>query len=127
MMAVAKYPCVAEGSAEGSASGVFVGNAVGVGSGVFVIVGAMAVWVMKNEADRVPMLWVSKAFISGVGEAGGCPPQDTRSTLMSRIKSMTFPVLFIFYLVVTLLGYPSPFEVVLNYDYIHEFRDTGNH
>lgn len=112
-MAVAKYPCVAEGSAEGKASGVFVGSEVGVGSGVFVIVGAMAVWVIKKEADRVPMLWVSKAFISGVGEAGGCPPQETSSTLMSRIKRMAFTVLFIFYLVVIFLGVTSLFDIVL--------------
>jgi hypothetical protein len=95
-MAVAKYPCVADGSGEGKASGVLVGNDVGVGRGVFVIVGAMAVWVIKKEADRVPMLCVSKAFISGVGEAGGCPPQETSSTLRSRIKTITFPILFIF-------------------------------
>ena len=98
-MAVAKYPCVAEGRAEGNASGVFVGSEVGVGSGVFVTVGTMAVWVRKKEADSVPMLWVSKAFISGVGEAGGCPPQETSSTLTSRIMRMAFPVLFIFTLV----------------------------
>ena len=95
-MAVAKYPCVAEGSAEGKARGVFVGSDVGVGSGVFVMVGTMAVWVIKKEADRVPMLCVSKAFISGVGEAGGCPAQETSNTLTSRIKRMTFPFLFIF-------------------------------
>jgi hypothetical protein len=112
-MAVAKYPCVADGSEEGKANGVFVGSDVGVGSGVFVIVGTMAVCVMKKEAESVPMLCVSKAFISGVGEAGGCPPQETRSTLTSSIKNMTFPVLFIFYLVVPYWGYPSLFEVVL--------------
>jgi hypothetical protein len=113
MMAVAKYPCVADGSGEGKANGVLVGNEVGVGSGVFVIVGATAVWVIKNEAESVPMLCVSRAFISGVGEAGGCPAQETSSTLTNRIKRMTFPVLFIFYLVVTLLGSPSLFNIVL--------------
>jgi hypothetical protein len=107
------YPCVAEGSGEGSARAVFVASGLGVGKGVFEAEGTMAVWVIKKEADRVPMLWVSKAFISGVGEAGGCPPQETNSTLTSRIKRMTFPFLFIFYLVVILLGDPSLLDNIL--------------
>jgi hypothetical protein len=34
--------------------------------------------------------------MSGVGEAGGCPPQEISTRLMSSIKIMTFPDLFIF-------------------------------
>jgi hypothetical protein len=56
----------------------------------------MAVWVKKKEADKVPMLWVRRAFMSGVGEAGGCPPQEASSTLISSIIINNFPVLFIF-------------------------------
>jgi len=95
-MDVARYPCVAEASGDGKDKGVLVANGVGVGRGVFVLVGTAAVWVRKKEADRVPMLCVSRAFISGVGEAGGCPPQETSITLMSTLKSRILPILFIF-------------------------------
>jgi hypothetical protein len=89
-------PCVAEGSGDGRAKGVLVASGVGVGSGVLVAGGTRAVWVIKKEAESVPMLWVRRAFISGVGGAGGCPPQETSNTLISSIKIMTFTDLFIF-------------------------------
>jgi len=89
-------PCVAEGSGEGRANGVLVARGLGVGSGVFVAGGTNAVCVRKKDADRVPMLWVSRALISGVGEAGGCPPQEINRALISSIRRITFPDFFIF-------------------------------
>jgi hypothetical protein len=73
-----------------------VGRKVGVESGVLVAGGTIAVCVIKKAADNVPMLCVSSAFISGVGEAGGCPPQETSSTVARSIRMIDFPACFIF-------------------------------
>jgi hypothetical protein len=93
---VGRNPCVELGIGETRARGVFVASGVTVGRGVLLGDGTIAVCVRKKAADRVPMLSVSMALMSGVGGAGGCPPQETRRTAASSRKIMDLRMLLIF-------------------------------
>jgi hypothetical protein len=72
-------PWVADGSAEGSDKAVFVASRVGVGSGVFVTVGAMAVCVWKTEAAMVCAPAATVASISTAGSVAAGLPQAASS------------------------------------------------
>ena len=92
-------PCVAEGSAEGSARGEFVAAAVTVGSEVLVTVGADAVCVWNTEATMVCAPAATVALTSAVGSLGaGCAPQEDRNTAMSSSVRKVFGAKYIIHL-----------------------------
>jgi hypothetical protein len=71
-----------------SINGVLVARGVSVGVEVSVAGVKMAVCVSKNEAATVPMADVRTAFISGVGEAGGWPPQEANINPIRNTKKV---------------------------------------
>jgi hypothetical protein len=126
-MTVAKNPWVEEARGDGRASAVFVASGVTVGRGVLVAGGTIAVWVWKKAADRVPMLSVRMAFMSGVGDSGGCcPPQETRRRVANRTKIVILWKFFIFTSMVHYWNVPS-LKVSTAYDYIHNFSNCLHH
>jgi hypothetical protein len=75
---------VTEAIGEGNANGEDVGSRVTVGGTVFVIVGAIAVWVRKKAAANVCAPAATVPLISCVGSPAAWPPQDVSNIPISN-------------------------------------------